>query len=220
MAGRRTLPMAINRVHRLVTRSASAAGCKELLVITPLRQYSALVGDTSSGIGHVVVRRRFSSTDSFAVLASGTKSDSDDYISPLDGYFDTIKKRTALGTDSSKPYEMTPVKYLKCGVREDVLRFTTASHGRLMQEPFVKSVEHKVTMIVRMRDVPIENEKEWDIFRQIVGKMYNEERNELKLTSMLFASRIENKRHLVSMLDRIVINTKRLAKEDLEEERK
>jgi hypothetical protein len=35
----------------------------------------------------------------------------------------------------------------------------------------------------------------------------------LRLTSDQFGSRIENKRHLVSMLDRIVLSSQRLAKE-------
>ncbi len=39
------------------------------------------------------------------------------------------------------------------------------------------------------------------------------EKNKLKLTCNLFASRIENKRHLCSMLDRIVLGAKRLAAE-------
>ena len=80
-------------------------------------------------------------------------------------------------------------------------------------EPHVQPGEHRVTLIIAMEDVPLEGELERRVFRQIVGRRYLPHKDELRLTSEQFASRIENKRHLVSMLDRIVINTKRLAAE-------
>ena len=55
--------------------------------------------------------------------------------------------------------------------------------------------------------------KELDILRHIVGPRLNDEHAELRLTSSVFGSRIENKRHLVSMLDRIILSSQRLASE-------
>lgn len=64
-----------------------------------------------------------------------------------------------------------------------------------------------------MKHLPIESGLEKEIFHQIVGTRFDHDLNELKLTSNQFASRIENKRHLCWMLDRIVMGTKKLAEE-------
>ena len=83
----------------------------------------------------------------------------------------------------------------------------------MISEPHVQPGEYRVTLIIAMEDIPLQNELERTVFRQIVGRRYLPHKDELRLTSEQFASRIENKRHLVSMLDRIVINTKILAEE-------
>ena len=54
---------------------------------------------------------------------------------------------------------------------------------------------------------------ELDILKDIVGRRYNEERQQLFLQTVQFGSRIENKRYLVDMLDRLVLACQRLAKE-------
>ena len=51
------------------------------------------------------------------------------------------------------------------------------------------------------------------MFRRIVGKRYDAKKKELKLVSDQFASRIENKKHVVSILNRIILESKRLAEE-------
>ena len=107
-------------------------------------------------------------------------------------------------------------RYLKCGVNEETLRFKTMHYGRAQLAPHVQPGEHRVTFKVNMDDIPL-NEMERDIVKQIVGNRVNEDRGELRLASDQFGSRIENKRHLTSMLDRIVLSAKRLAKE-LEQE--
>lgn len=122
--------------------------------------------------------------------------------------------RTSLGTTSDSP---TPEeRYLKCGVKESSLRFKTRHFGRSQLSPHIQPGEHSVTMKVNWTEVPL-TPLERDIVVQIVGNRVNEERNELRLTSNQFGSRIENKRHLVSMLDRIILSAKRLANE-LEQE--
>ncbi len=75
---------------------------------------------------------------------------------------------------------------------------------------------HKVTLQVNLDNLPLKSDLEKKIFRQIVGARFNEDHNKLKMVSNQFASRIENKRHLCWMLDRIVLNSQRLAEEEEE----
>ena len=116
------------------------------------------------------------------------------------------------GKDSSD-YTELPVKMLRCGVPESALKFKTVAYGRLSMPPYVLPQEHKVTLKVNIDDIPFENETELEIFFQIVGQRYNSTKNELTLISSQFASRIENKRHAVSMLERIMESAKFLAKD-------
>ena len=107
-------------------------------------------------------------------------------------------------------YQLVEAPVLKCGISEDDLTFKTTSFGRLMEAPFVQHQEHKVTMCVRWHVLPL-NDFEKRILMEIVGARYNPDENLLKLTSEQFGSRIENKRHLVSMLDRLVFAARKLA---------
>jgi len=70
-----------------------------------------------------------------------------------------------------------------------------------------------------MKNIPLETDLEWEIFFQIVTNRFVPEKNELRLSANQFASRIENKRHLCAMLDRIVNGTRLLAK-DVTEQKK
>ena len=71
--------------------------------------------------------------------------------------------------------------------------------------------EHQVTVKVSTSKLPL-NKQEMEILREIVGKRLNDERRELRLSSNMFGSRIENKRHVVSMLDRILVSCQRMGK--------
>lgn len=153
---------------------------------------------------------------SSAEMASGSTTSSG-YESPFQDFFDMIDEgRSSLGTTDDTP---TPEeRYLKCGVNEEALRFKTMHYGRAQLPPHIQPGEHRVTVKVNMEDIPL-TAVERDIVKQIVGNRINEDRGELRLASDQFASRIENKRHLTSMLDRIVLSAKRLAKEmELEDE--
>jgi hypothetical protein len=139
------------------------------------------------------------------------------YESPFKDFFDMIESgRSSLGTtdNSPKPQE----RYLKCGIAESALRFKTKHFGRAQLAPHIQPGEHSVTLKVNMNDIQL-TQVERDIVVQIVGNRVNDVRNELRLASNQFGSRIENKRHLVSILDRIVLGAKRLAFE-LEQEAK
>jgi hypothetical protein len=151
------------------------------------------------------------STSSFSTHSTDD-SNNHHYVSPMQELFDTMKLDgpTTLGTTEFSP---APVKLLKCGIAEHDLRFTTTSYGRLTVAPYVHPKEHRVVLQVSTDKLQLTDSKQQEILKEIVGSRWNEERQELRLTSGQFGSRIENKRHLVSMLDRIVLSSQRLAKE-------
>jgi len=124
-------------------------------------------------------------------------------------------KQMSLGHTAAGPppkYAPTPAPKLKCGIAEDDLTFKTSSYQRLIHSPYVQHQEHKVTLTCRWHVLPL-NDFEKRILQEIVGNRYNPKTNELKLTSEQFGSRIENKRHLTSILDRMVLAAKKLAVE-------
>lgn len=144
-------------------------------------------------------------------LSAAAAYEQDDYVSPMKDLFDNMHSAgpTTLGTTEFVPVN---TKFLKCGVAESALRFTTTAYGRLSDAPFVHPSEHRVILQVSTDKLPL-SPQEQDILKEIVGSRWNEERQELRLQSTQFGSRIENKRHLVSMLDRIVLSCQRLALE-------
>ena len=102
---------------------------------------------------------------------------------------------------------------LKCGIPESELRFRTVSYGRYQLPPYVAPGEHRVTVQVALSAIPFKNEQEVEIFLEMVGPRFKKDKGYLQLSSEKFASRIENKRHLVDMIERIVSNAKSLAEE-------
>lgn len=137
------------------------------------------------------------------------------YESPLHDLFDRMHSDgpTALGTtdkDLQLEIEMAKnEKLLQCGIPERVLRFTATSLGRTLVAPHVHPNEHRVVLKINTRNLQLSS-TEMEILKEIVGNRLNHEREELRLSSNQFGSRIENKRHLVSMLDRIVMSCRRL----------
>ena len=100
---------------------------------------------------------------------------------------------------------------LDCGVSEDALRFSTTHYGRLLEAPHVHANEHKVVMTVSEQNLGLSS-LELDILQEVVGPD-RFHKGVLRLSSNQFGSRIENKRHLVSMLDRIVNSCRRLGQQ-------
>mmetsp|Transcript_6995 Transcript_6995/g.16369 ORF Transcript_6995/g.16369 Transcript_6995/m.16369 type:complete len:185 (-) Transcript_6995:127-681(-) len=145
--------------------------------------------------------------NSVRLFASVTQGGGE-YVSPFQEIFNTIEEgKTFLG---SEEFRIPETKFLKCGVPENVLRFKTTTYGRLLEEPYVRPNEHRITLQVPVSYIPL-NDIEQIALREIVGTRLNEETGLLQLSSAQFGSRIENKRHVVSMLDRIVDSTKSLA---------
>jgi Mitochondrial ribosomal subunit protein len=154
----------------------------------------------------------------FTNTSSSSTSNSSN-SSYLDSILDPSAPASLFGDEESSEPVLRSNKFLKCGISENALRFKTQSYGRLLQAPFVHANEHRVTLLVRLDALPFTHQLEHDILQEIVGiQRYNVERNELLLQSVQFASRIENKRHLVSMLDRLVLSCQSLAKQVMEEE--
>jgi len=144
------------------------------------------------------------------LFSTATKSSS--YVSPYNDLFAMMKKSNSpSNTIAASPERVIPK--LNCGVSESVLKFRTTCYDRLILAPYVQASEYRVILQVNMKHLPLESDLEKEIFHQIVGTRFDHDLNELKLTSNQFASRIENKRHLCWMLDRIVMGSKKLAEE-------
>ena len=150
----------------------------------------------------------FSSAEEEEALYGGKPSPITEYLNLA------VQGVTAAGfkSQSSSSSAADERTTLKCGIPEDELTFKTASYQRLLMAPYVQHQEHKVTVSVPWKQLPL-NEFEKRILMEIVGSRYRPETNELRLTSEQFGSRIENKRHLTSMLDRLVFAARKLADE-------
>mmetsp|Transcript_26791 Transcript_26791/g.62960 ORF Transcript_26791/g.62960 Transcript_26791/m.62960 type:complete len:226 (+) Transcript_26791:248-925(+) len=137
------------------------------------------------------------------------------YVSPFQDIFSTIQEgKTFLGT---KEFQYPNAKVLKCGVSEHHLRFKTTTYGRLLEEPFVRPNEHRVILQVAIRHIPLTDTQKL-LVKEIVGHRLNDDTGILQLSSSQFGSRIENKRHVVSMLERAVESAKNLTARLADEE--
>jgi hypothetical protein len=155
------------------------------------------------------------------VSMSFETEDGQDYVSPYSDFFANIEAgRSSLGTTEAVEKQLLEMKeeYLDCGIPESALRFKTTSYGRYVLPPYVSPGEHRVTVKVPLSAIPFHNPSEKEILLQIVGSRYNKERDFIQLTAEKFASRIENKRYLVGIIEQIVANARRLAKEFEEED--
>ena len=141
------------------------------------------------------------------------------YQSPLDRFLDPSTPTPLF--ESTQALSAPPTanrRLLECGLDESRLKFKTKCYGRLLQAPFVHPNEHKVVLSVALDDLPLTTQLERDICLEIVGpQRWQHEKGELRLSSVSFASRIENKRHLVSMLDKLVLQCQRLAAQVVEQ---
>ncbi|KAL3817561.1 hypothetical protein ACHAXA_010580 [Cyclostephanos tholiformis] len=143
------------------------------------------------------------------------------YVSPYSQFFANLEAgRTSLGTTEEMEQRAAELleRRLECGIPESELRFQTVSYGRFALPPYVSPGEHRVTVKVALAAIPFKNELEKEIFLEIVGSRFDPKKGDLKLSSEKFASRIENKRYLVDMIERIVSNARKLAKEFADEE--
>jgi hypothetical protein len=148
------------------------------------------------------------------------------YVSPYSEFFANIESgRTSLGTTEAMEQRISKLteQKLDCGICESELRFRTTSYGRFALPPYVSPGEHRVTVTLNLDAIPWDEQRgeaEKEILLQIVGPRYNPEKNVLKLSSEKFGSRIENKRYLVGMIEKIVSSSRELASEFAAEDEK
>lgn len=136
------------------------------------------------------------------------------YVSPLAPFFETISQNKITGGFDANDYSSVPETMLRCGIPESNLRFKAQHVGRsITPHSHVLPHEHRIEMICKMEDLPPLNALEKEIFLQIVGPRFNHKKNQLRLISNHFASRIENKRHVVSQFERIIESSKKLAEQ-------
>lgn len=137
------------------------------------------------------------------------------YVSPLAPFFETISQNKITGGFiDTNDYSSVPETMLRCGIPESNLRFKAQHVGRsITPHDHVLPHEHRIEMICKMEDLPPLNALEKEIFLQIVGPRFNRKKNQLRLISNHFASRIENKRHVVSQFERIIESSKKLAEQ-------
>ena len=194
----------------MISRNATAQCIKQLMRLNQSRSLNNL---TISGPRVALSSQSFNARRLNSTHAASQDDNNSDYISPFKDFFEMIQEnKITTGTDAND-YSELPLKTLRCGIPETALRFKTVAYGRLALAPYVQPQEHKVTMKVNLEDIPFDNDLEKEIFFQIVGPRFNDSKQELTLTSSQFASRIENKRHAVSMLERIMESSKFLAKD-------
>jgi hypothetical protein len=188
---------------------------------TPLLKFIATSGPTQPIVKsrlffHVALNTTRTETTTTRFYASTARETNDDnqkknspYVSPFQDIFDNIQQgKTFLGTSE---FQMPPeTRYLKGGIPENALRFKTTAFGKLLEAPYVRPNEHRVVLQIHMRYIPLK-EAEQLVLREIVGTRLNEDTGVLQLSSSQFGSRIENKRHVVSMLERAVERAKVLA---------
>lgn len=177
--------------------------------------------------------RPSASSSSYAALRNMVTSpfqaqsnDTSSYVSPYSDFFANIEAgRSSLGTTEEMEERLSKLSMQKldCGICESDLRFRTVSYGRFALPPYVSPGEHRVTVTLSLDAIPWDSDRgdaEKEILLQIVGSRYNPEKNELKLSSEKFGSRIENKRYLVGMIEKIVSNSRELASEFAAEDEK
>ena len=101
-------------------------------------------------------------------------------------------------------------------VPADKLRFqfrATFGHGSSILYPHLKfhPADYKVGLVVKIADCGFESVLEKDIFLEMVGKRYNTGKKEVRLTTDRFSNRLENKKYLTLLLERLIAESKKLA---------
>lgn len=166
-------------------------------------------------IAYALARRSSSSTIiAKRTLTTKIENANPPYKSPLAPFFDNISKGlTTSGLKDDDPLMPEP-KYLKCGIRRDALRFKANHFPLLDLPPFIHTDEHKVTLLLELQYVPFNSDLERELLIEMVGKgRYNDKHQLIKMGSTKFASRIENIRYLVALVERLMVCVQGLAQE-------
>ena len=173
----------------------------KLILLRPLLRNKSLVS--------TIARRPLATT------SKSTTNSNNKYESPLAPFFKQVKSgRTSSGLTANAPLvDTSNFSKLECGIDEQDLRFKAVSYERMTLPPFVQGGEFKITLKIDLADIPFENEAEKEVLLEMVGNRYDEKRQRILLNCDKFSSRIENKRYLVALLDRLVMTSRKLVKE-------
>ena len=116
------------------------------------------------------------------------------------------------------PKEMVTeeLKSINRTVASDKLHFqfrATFGHGSSILYPHLKfhPADFKVGLVVKVEDCGFQSDLEKDIFIEMVGKRYNTGKKAVRLTSNRFSNRVENKKYLTLLLERLIAESKKLA---------
>lgn len=116
-----------------------------------------------------------------------------------------------VNSNNERPSEELPPRT----VADDKLSFqmrTSYLHARdiFYSHMKINPADYKVALFVNLQDLSL-TERELQIFQVMVGTRLNYGRRELKLTAERFVNRVENKRYLVYLLEKLLAEAKRLA---------
>ena len=129
---------------------------------------------------------------------------------PLIGHY---KPKWPMATQKPLPKEFSPVSRT---VANEKLRFqfkTTFGHGSAILYPHLKfhPGDFKVGLVVKVEGCGFTSELEKEVFIEMVGPRYNTSKKEVRLTSERFPNRIENKKYLINLLEKLIAESKMLA---------
>jgi hypothetical protein len=101
-------------------------------------------------------------------------------------------------------------------IPDSKLRFqmrATFSQGSAIFYPHLKfhPADYKVGLVVSVADLGLSAE-ELPIFLEMVGPRYNQGKRTVRLTADRFPNRLENKKYLIFLLEKLLLETKRITK--------
>ena len=101
-------------------------------------------------------------------------------------------------------------------IPDSALKFqfkATFTHGSAIFYPHLKHhpADYKIGLVVKIADMGFKSDLERQIFIQMVGPRYNGGRQEVRFTCDKFANRLENKKYVTYLLEKLVAEAKHLA---------
>ena len=130
--------------------------------------------------------------------------------SPLLSHF---QSRWPKPRDEPLPVVVQPVPRT---IPDSLLRFqfkATFTHGSAIFYPHLKHhpADYKVGLVVKIADMGFNSDLERQIFIEMVGPRYNGGRQDVRFTCEKFANRLENKKYVTYLLEKLVAEAKHLA---------
>jgi hypothetical protein len=168
--------------------------------------YKSLI-TASARVGSAIVRSKSSGDAARSVLQAHTGRKA---AQPLMGHY---RPRWPVAAAKELPVDLAPVKRT---VPSEKLRFqfrSTFGHGSSVLYPHLKfhPADFKVGLVVKVEDCGFTSDFEEEVFIEMVGPRYNTGKKEVRLTSDRFQNRVENKKYLTILLEKLIAESKRIA---------